>query len=211
MIINKQIIEDFDNTDSMLLAVTKYWDKYQIEEFKKDLNTEELSLIVWFWENRVASLKEKELDRDFTHFIWNIQTKEIKTILKYCDTIHSVDNKKHIKKIEEICEKQDNWVKIFLQINVDTTKEWWISPDEIPEFIALIDECDNISLVWFSAIWKAEFTREEKIEEFRLLKELRTKYIPNWVISAWTSRDYKIALEEGINLVRIGSALVESD
>jgi uncharacterized pyridoxal phosphate-containing UPF0001 family protein len=68
-------------------------------------------------------LKEKNLDREQTHFIGNIQTKEIKHITKYCDTIHSVDNIKHVKKMEEICEKQNTWVKIFLQINVDSSKE----------------------------------------------------------------------------------------
>jgi uncharacterized pyridoxal phosphate-containing UPF0001 family protein len=68
-------------------------------------------------------LKEKNLDREQTHFIGNIQTKEIKYITKYCDTIHSVDNIKHVKKMEEICEKQNTWVKIFLQINVDSSKE----------------------------------------------------------------------------------------
>jgi uncharacterized pyridoxal phosphate-containing UPF0001 family protein len=63
------------------------------------------------------------MDREATHFIGNIQTKEIKYILQYCSTIHSVDNIKQIRKIEEICQKQNNWVKIFLQINLDEQKE----------------------------------------------------------------------------------------
>ncbi|MEA3387054.1 MAG: hypothetical protein U9Q66_01350 [Patescibacteria group bacterium] len=46
MNINKKLITEFDNTDSLLLAVTKYWDKSQTEEFRKNLTTEELSLIV---------------------------------------------------------------------------------------------------------------------------------------------------------------------
>jgi uncharacterized pyridoxal phosphate-containing UPF0001 family protein len=71
----------------------------------------------------VSSLKEKNFEREQTHFIGNLQTKEIKHIVRYCHTIHSVDNLKHIKKLEEICEKQDTWVKFFLQINLDNTKE----------------------------------------------------------------------------------------
>jgi uncharacterized pyridoxal phosphate-containing UPF0001 family protein len=70
----------------------------------------------------VSSLKEKNLDREQTHFIGNIQTKEIKYIIQYCDTIHSVDNVKQIKKLNDICEKQGTWVKIFIQINLDETK-----------------------------------------------------------------------------------------
>jgi len=116
---------------------------------------------------------------------------------------------KQIKKINEICEKQWNWVKIFIQINLDSSKDWGIQIEEIPKFMELIDESENIWLIWFSAIWKWEFTKEEKKDEFKLLKDLRDKYIPNWIISAWTSRDYEIALEEWIEIIRVWKALVE--
>jgi uncharacterized pyridoxal phosphate-containing UPF0001 family protein len=49
---------------------------------------------------------------------------------------------------------------------------------------------------------------EEKEEEFRLLKRLRSKYIPNGLISAGTSRDYKIAIKEEIDIIRVGKSLV---
>ena len=208
MKINKKLFEDFKKSNSKILAVTKYWNIEEIKNFFSSLEEKYFDLIIWLWENRVNSLKEKNLDRQQTHFIWNVQTKEIKYIIKYCDTIHSIDNEKHIKKIDDICEKSDTWMKIFLQINLDKSKPWWIDVSEIPKFIKLIDNCENVSLVWFSAIWKAEFTKEEKINEFRILKELRNKYIPNWLISAWTSRDYEIAIEEGIDIVRVWQALV---
>jgi uncharacterized pyridoxal phosphate-containing UPF0001 family protein len=110
--------------------------------------------------------------------------------------------------MEEICEKQNTWVKIFLQINVDSSKEWWIKSEEIPKFMELIDESDNISLIWFSAIGLGEFTKKEKVEEFKLLKDLRNRYIPHWLISAGTSRDYEIALEEGIDIIRVWKNLI---
>jgi len=46
------------------------------------------------------------MEREATHFIGNIQTKEIKYILQHCGTIHSLDNIKQIRKMESICEKQ---------------------------------------------------------------------------------------------------------
>jgi len=208
MKINKKLITQFQKSDSKLLAVTKYWNIDEIKEFVWSFKEEDLDILVWFWENRVNSLKEKNLDRDQTHFIGNIQTKEIKYIVKYCSTIHSVDNIKQIKKLDEICEKQWNWVKIFIQIKVDETKLWWINVSEIPKFLELIDETENIWLIWFSAIWKWDFTKDEKIKEFKLLKRLRDKYIPNWIISAWTSRDYEIALEQWIEIIRVWKSLV---
>ena len=208
MQLNKKLLQDFKNSNSKLLAVTKYWN---LEETNKLISQfwEDNEILIWLWENRVNSLKEKNLDREATHFIGNIQTKEIKFITKYCSTIHSLDNFKQIRKFDEICEKQWNWIKVFLQINIDSSKIWWIQIEEIPKFLEEINNTRNLSIIWFSAMWKAEFSEEEKKEEFRLLKNLRDKYLPNWIISAWTSRDYKIAIEEWIEIIRVGNALIQ--
>ena len=209
MKINKELFTEFKNSKtSKLLAVTKYWNLEETNEFISLLEDEQKNILAWFWENRIEKLFEKKLSRENTHFIGNIQSKEIKHIVTFCDTVHSIDNLKHIKKLEEICEKADTWIKFFLQINIDETKSSGIKAEEIPKFLELIDKCDNISLVWFSAIWKWEFTEEEKREEFKLLKKLRAKYLPHWLISAGTSRDYKIALEEEIDIIRVGENLV---
>ena len=208
MKLNKNLINQFKNSKSKLLAVTKYWNLGEIKEFIWEFLDEDLNILEWFWENRVGSLKEKNLDREQTHFIGNIQSKEIKYIIKYCATIHSIDNMKQIRKFNDICEKAGTWVKIFLQINLDKTKDWWIEIDEIPKFMELIDESENVWLVWFSGIGKAEFTKQEKIEEFELLKNLRNKYIQNGLVSAWTSRDYEIAIEEEIDIIRVWKSLV---
>ncbi|PID87627.1 hypothetical protein CSB07_00395 [Candidatus Gracilibacteria bacterium] len=208
MKINQELLVDFEKSNSRLLAVTKYWDINQINDFMLNLGEKKADIIVGFGENRISSIKEKNLDREFCHFIGNIQTKEIKYITQFCSIIHSVDNVKQIKKFEDICSKQNNWVKIFLQINIDSSKPGGIDKKDIPMFLELIDECENISLIGFSAIGKFNFTIEEKRSEFRLLKELRSKYIPNGIISAGTSRDYKIALEEEIEIIRVGKSLV---
>jgi len=207
--LNKKLIEEFKNSESKLLAVTKYWNLEETNELIYQFWEEGSKILIGLWENRVNSLKEKNMEREATHFIGNIQTKEIKYITQYCGTIHSLDNIKQIRKIEEICSKQNTWVKVFLQINLDSTKEWWIQIEEIPKFLEELAELENISLIWFSAIWKAEFTEEEKREEFRLLKSLRSKYLQKWIISAGTSRDYKIAIEEGIEIIRVGKALIK--
>jgi uncharacterized pyridoxal phosphate-containing UPF0001 family protein len=208
MKLNKKLIEEFKKSESKLLAVTKYWDIEETENLISQFD-EDAEILVWLWENRLTSLKEKNMDREATHFIGNIQTKEIKYILQYCNTIHSIDNIKQIRKIEEICQKQNNWVKIFLQINLDEQKEWGIKIEEIPKFMEELSEVENISLIGFSGIWKAEYSEEEKREEFKLLKSLRSKYLQNWIISAGTSKDYKIAIEEGIDIIRIGKSLIE--
>ena len=207
MKLNKKIIEEFKKSESKLLAVTKYWNLEETENLISQFE-ENSEVLIWLWENRTNSLKEKNMEREATHFIGNIQTKEIKYITQFCGTIHSVDNIKQIRKIDDICWKQSNWVKIFLQINIDKNKEWWIKIEEIPKFLEEIDKTENIWLIWFSAIGKSEFSEEEKREEFKLLKRLRSKYLQNWIVSAGTSRDYKIALEEEIEVIRVGKGLI---
>lgn len=207
MKINTEVLEKIKNSESRVLVVTKYLDKKDTDEVVLFMEQNYFDIIEWFWENRLEWLKLKELDREKAHFIWNIQTKQIKEIVKDCLVIHSVDDVKQILRMEEICGKADLWVQIFLQINVDSTKEWGINIDKIPEFLNVIWDMENVSLIWFSAIWKSEFTKEEKEAEFDLLISLRNKYIPNWFISAGTSLDYEIALEKWIDIVRIWTAL----
>lgn len=207
MKINTQILEKIKESDSRILVVTKYLNKEDTLETISFMEENYIEILEWFWENRIEWMYEKELDREITHFIWNIQTKQIKDIVKLASIIHSIDDVKQILKMEEICSKADLWVQIFLQINVDETKPGGIKQEKIPEFLKLIWEMENVSLIWFSAIWKSEFTREEKEAEFDLLLSLRNKYLQNWFVSAGTSLDYEIALEKGIDIVRIWSAL----
>lgn len=207
MEINTSLLKEFDNKTSKILVVTKYFNKDETNEISDILLKDYNDIIVWLWENRVNILREKNLDRESTHFIWNIQTKEIKHIIKHCMYIHSVDDIKQLYKMEEICSKSWNWVQIFLQINIDNSKPGWIDINDIPKYLEIIWELENVSLIWFSWIGKSDFTLEEKNKEFKLLKELRNKYLQNWLVSAGTSVDYEIALENEIDIIRIGSKL----
>lgn len=211
MKINTKLLEKIKNSDSKLLVVTKYFDKEKTQEimdfFEKNYN----GILFWFWENRVSSLKEKNLIREKTHFIWNVQTKEIKQIVKFTSCIHSVCKLKHLEKIQEVCENENLEIDIFIQINLDKNKDSWIAEDEIPDFLKSLKICKNIRLIWFSWIWKYEFNDEEKINEFDKLIKIRNKYLKKWLISAWTSVDYKFALDKKIDVIRIGSWILDNN
>ncbi len=207
MELNKELLEKFKNSESRLVAVTKYLEKDDTLDVIESLEEDYLDILEWFWENRIEVLKEKNLDREKVHFIWNIQSKQIKDIIKYASVVHSIDNIKHLRKFEDICSKQWNWIQVFIQINVDETKEWWIKSEKIPDFLDIIWEMENVSLIWFSAIWKVDCSKEEKEAEFDLLIELRNKYLQNWFVSAGTSKDYEIALEKWVDIIRIGTKL----
>jgi len=207
MQLNTKLLEEFKKWDSKILAVTKYLELADTLDVVNTLENEYIEILEWIWENRIEVIKEKNIEREKVHFIWNIQSKQIKDIIKHCSTVHSVDDIKHLKKFEDIAWKQWNWIQVFLQINVDENKPGGINKEKIPEFLELIWEMENVSLVWFSAIWKSDCSIEEKEAEFDLLISLRNKYLQNWFVSAWTSRDYKIALDKWVDIIRVGTKL----
>lgn len=207
MQISNEVFEKVKQAEAKVLVVTKY---HSPEDTKILIDSLESYSdgIEWFWENRISDIKQKDIPRELCHFIGNIQTKEIKLITEYCSVIHSVDNIKHIKKIEEICEKQNNWVEVYLQINLDPKKPGGITLDWVAQLVDYIGELDNVSLVWFSWIGAAETDIATKKAEFKTLLDLRAKYTQNGFVSAGTSRDYEIALEMWVDIVRIGKAII---
>lgn len=207
MKINKNLLEQFKKTDSKILAVTKYFDKNTTEEILSDLELNYDDIFFGLWENRVNSLKEKDLPKEKTHFIWNMQTKELKYIIDQCDTIHSLDSLKHAKKLNDLCELKNTWIKVFIQINLDKNKPGWISGEELWDFLRSLDEFENLWVMWISWMWKSEFSREEKEKEFDYLISLRNKYLQMGLISAGTSLDYDVALEKWIDVIRVGNKL----
>lgn len=208
MHLNEKVLDQIKWSDSKILAVTKYHTADQTHEIIDELWEKYPDILEWFGENRVEQLKEKDIPREYCHFIWNIQTKQIKTITEYCSVIHSVDNIKHIKKLEEICAKQWNWIEIYLQVNLDSSKPGWVSTGEIPALLEFIWDLENVSLIWFSWIGKLDCSIEEKKEEFQILLDLRNKYLQNGFVSAGTSSDYEIALEMWVDIVRVWKALI---
>lgn len=92
----------------------------------------------------------------------------------------------------------------FVQVKLDPKKPIGVPPEELQEFLAECDWLDYLNIMGLSTMGSAEFDPESKKAEFKKLKELRNTYLPHGLISAWTSRDYDIALEERVDVVRVG-------
>lgn len=206
--INTDLFEKIKHSKSKLLAVTKYWDKYTTWKIINEINIDYSDIFFWIWENRIEKIIEKWLSRNLVHFIWNIQSKKIEKIVEYCSTIHSLWNLKHAQIIDAL--SKEKWIitKVFLQVKLDNEKDSWINIIDFPHILEQINKLENIEIIWISGMWAWDFTIEEKEKEFKTLINLRDKYLPWKLISAWTSRDYEIALKYGIEVVRIGSKII---
>lgn len=174
-----------------------------------------------FGENRVQELDEKheQLPKDIEwHIIGHLQKNKVKYIASYVTLIHSVDNFELLQEINKQALKNGRVVDCLLQVYIakEDTK-FGLDKDELMDIITnpKLQELNNIKIVGLMGM--ATFTENQDTvrSEFRTLKylfeevkKLGTKSNLSLVeLSMGMSGDYKIALEEGSTLVRIGSSI----
>jgi hypothetical protein len=142
------------------------------------------------------------------HLIGTLQKGKISRALKIFDAIESVDS---IPLAEEISKKAKAGVKIFLEINIsDEKSKSGFKKEAIPESAKRISALPRIKLIGLMAM---PFSQDERIlrryfgEMKKIFDELKIKYPEMKFLSMGMSSDYKIAIEEGSNVVRIGTAI----
>jgi PLP dependent protein len=215
----KQVILELRKTDVILVAVSK---TKPIEDIKElyDLGHRD------FGENYVQELvdKQAQLPKDIHwHFIGHLQSNKVKYIAPFVHLIHGVDSLKLLQEINKQGIKSKRVIDCLLQVYIaqEETK-FGFDEEELDEVITEINSSEsgltNISVKGLMGM--ASFTDDmNKVRnEFRYLKTIFDTYaIPHLVsgetknklqtLSMGMSSDYKIAIEEGSTMVRIGSLL----
>ena len=173
-----------------------------------------------FGENYVQELidKQPQLPADIRwHYIGHLQSNKVKYIASFVHLIHGVDSLKLLKEINKQAQKNNRVIDCLLQVHIaqEETK-FGMDEKEVKELSESnqLAELNSIRVVGMMGM--ASFTEDvNKIRnEFKYLKGLFDKYgkasTPNFnlqILSLGMSGDYKIAIEEGSNMVRIGSLL----
>lgn len=170
-----------------------------------------------FGENYVQELvdKQPQLPADIRwHYIGHLQSNKVKYIAPFVHLIHGVDSFKLLKEINKQALKQNRSINCLLQVYI-AQEETKFGLDE-KELDALLDELENSPLqniVIKGLMGMASFTedmnkvRAEFKELKRLYEKVKVKVTQAEILSMGMSADYKIAIEEGSTLVRIGSLL----
>lgn len=169
-------------------------------------------------ENRVQELLEKydRLPADCNwHLIGHLQTNKVKYIIDKVEMIHSVDSIELAKEISSRAVRQGRKIDILLQVNVagEDTK-FGISPEEVEEYVGIISRMSNISLRGLMTIAPYTHDPQEIRPVFRYLYniyiDIKRKNIDNVnmdYLSMGMSNDFEVAIEEGSNIVRIGTSI----
>ena len=170
-----------------------------------------------FGENRIQEMVEKHdiLPKDIAwHMIGHVQRNKVKYMAPFVSLIHGVDSLKLLKEINKQGEKHGRKLGCLLQVHIaEESSKFGFSSEEL-EALAASGELDNLEYVSVSGLMgMATFTTdmEQVRREFKGLKllfdNLRESLPELETLSMGMSGDYKIAIQEGSNMVRIGSSI----
>jgi pyridoxal phosphate enzyme (YggS family) len=177
-----------------------------------------------FGENKVQdlALKYEDLPKDILwHMIGHLQTNKVKYIAPFVSLIHAVDSYKLLKEINKEAKKNKRTIDCLFQIYIakEETK-FGLNEEELYEILNSdkFAELENIRIVGLMGMATNTDDTEIVKNEFASLKNLFTElkssnfkqkeYFKE--ISMGMSGDYKIAVEQGSTMVRIGSSIFGS-
>ncbi len=197
--------------DVLLCAVTK---TRSVEEINEAL----LGGITDIGENKVQEILEKY---DFVepcrwHLIGHLQTNKVKYIVDKVFMIHSVDSIRLAEEINRRCIKLGRTMNILIQVNsaMEDTK-FGVPPEETESLISeILNKCPNIMIKGLMVIAPFSDEPENVRKYFQKGKTLYDKYskiqhekLDFQFLSMGMSNDFQVAIEEGSNIVRIGTAI----
>ncbi len=214
-ILYKKINEELTRKKVTLVAVSK---KKSAQEIIELYNLGQKK----FGENYVQELieKQEQLPKDIHwHFIGHLQSNKVKYIAPFVSLIQSVDSKKILIEIDKQAKKNNRIIDCLLQVHIaEEETKFGFDENELQELFATnsTDNTNFENICIKGLMGMASFTHDrEKIKkEFLLLKKLFDKYASFTIrnsqfttLSMGMSSDYEMAIEEGSNMVRIGSLL----
>ncbi|MDO6813721.1 YggS family pyridoxal phosphate-dependent enzyme [Tenacibaculum soleae] len=170
-----------------------------------------------FGENKIQEMVTKydALPKDIKwHMIGHLQRNKVKYMAHFVDLIHGVDSFKTLKEINKQAKKHDRVINCLLQARIakEETK-FGLSFNAIDEIISSEEfaELQHINVVGFMGMATFTDNQEQLQEEFvslaNFFSENKEKNSKLSILSMGMSGDYQLAIKNGSNMVRIGSAI----
>jgi pyridoxal phosphate enzyme (YggS family) len=172
-----------------------------------------------FGENKIQEMSEKweQLPKDIQwHMIGHVQTNKVKFMIPYVNLIHSADRLKLFKEINKQAALVDRVVDVLLQVKIAQEDTKYGMPiQEATDFLdgAQLDAYPHLRVVGLMGM--ASFTDDmnQVATEFKVLEGLFTRFRESKnlkTLSMGMSGDYKLAIENGSTMIRVGSAIFGS-
>tara|TARA_B100001109_G_scaffold25651_1_gene19084 strand:- start:1021 stop:1653 length:633 start_codon:yes stop_codon:yes gene_type:complete len=169
-----------------------------------------------FGENKVQELEYKynNLPQDINwHMIGHLQSNKVRKVIPIVSLIHSVDSLKLLKVINKESKKFDKVTNCLIQVNISKESSKYGFKESELGFLNQESMSEYQNIKFKGLMGMASFTDSESIikNEFNNLKNIYNnirKEIDDFnILSMGMSNDYKIAIESGSNMIRVGSKI----
>jgi hypothetical protein len=162
-----------------------------------------------------AISKYKKIEGLKWHIIGHLQRNKAKDAIKISDCIQSVDSLRLAKEIDQQCAKISKIMPVFIEVNIGNEEsKSGANPDEILDLTHQVAELPNLRIEGMMTM-EPFFENPEEARPYlnrmkQLFDEVKSHNIPNTdikILSMGMSNSYQVAIEEGSNMVRIGTKL----
>ncbi|WP_138433611.1 YggS family pyridoxal phosphate-dependent enzyme [Winogradskyella algicola] len=170
-----------------------------------------------FGENKIQEMVEKyeQMPKDIQwHMIGHVQRNKVKYMAEFVSLIHGVDSFKLLKEINKQAKKYDRVINCLLQIKIaDEDSKFGMSANDATTLLHSdeFSELKNIEIVGLMGMATFTDNMAQVENEFRFLKttfdKLKTQNSELKILSMGMSGDYKLAIECGSTMIRVGSSI----
>ncbi|KAF2517183.1 YggS family pyridoxal phosphate-dependent enzyme [Flavobacterium foetidum] len=170
-------------------------------------------------ENKMQELRDKNdilgrlpIER---HFIGHLQTNKVKDVLKYASCIQSLDRLSLADELHKQLVHQKRKLDVFVQVNTSYEEsKFGLAPENVLNFIHTLKDYETLNIKGLMTIGLLDVEKEKMRPSLRLLKTIRDEIyaakidsVTDLKLSMGMSQDLEMAIEEGSNMVRIGTSI----
>lgn len=191
-----------------LVVVTKY---ASLEAVKEALSS---GRVTEAGENRVQDAEKRQLELGPLaktvrwRLIGHLQTNKAKKAVQVFDAVDSVDSAKVATALDAALGGSDRKLPVMIQVKLSERQtQSGVSPEGLPGLIEEVRKRPNLELQGLMGIAPHLEPVEAVRPSFRLLRELRDAHLPGGKLSMGMSRDFEIAIEEGADMIRVGTQI----
>ena len=170
-----------------------------------------------FGENKVQELclKHETLPKDICwHMIGHLQRNKVKYIAPFVHLIHGVDSERLLNEINKQGAKNDRIIDVLLQIHIaEESTKFGFSYEEAEAVLSKAKELENVRITGLMGMASYTDNTAQLTAEFSGLQDFynRLKATNKWTtLSMGMSNDYKLAVDLGSNMIRVGSLIFGS-
>lgn len=212
-----------ENIESALIASGRNKDDITLVGVTKTVDADSINEAISYGienigENKVQEIMDKydKINKNVNwHMIGHLQTNKVKYIIDKVDLIHSLDRMSLAKEINKRAKSESIIKDVLIQVNIaEEETKFGLKKEEVIPFIESILDFKNIRVKGLMTIAPFSENPEEVRFVFRDLRnlgyEIEKKNYENLEMKYFSmgmTNDYKVAIEEGANIVRIGTAI----